>query len=228
MKRRIFRSSLFPSYEEILWKIEQTWEGRKRRTRNNKTSSLRGDGDAKGVWREGFCNNNVPVNKSWREEMALVQREEAVSRRWQWNYERRGGMNVFRENYYFFFFFFSSFLLSFPLRTNNQTITIVHSAAWGSFVNEKRREEGLGNACMQHSSTETVKFPVLVLTRGALSRCKSILPSVETRNLWDRIGDVEKRREFWRGFWDMYREDPTERIWESIWENLGILIRGDG
>lgn len=81
-----------------------------------------------------------------------------------------------------FFFFFSSFLLSFPLRTNNQTITIVHSA-WGSFVNEKRREEGLGNACMQHSSTETVKFPVLVLTRGALSRCKSILPSVETRNL---------------------------------------------
>lgn len=74
-----------------------------------------------------------------------------------------------------FFFFFSSFLLSFPLRTNNQTITIVHSAAWGSFVNEKRREEGLGNACMQHSSTETVKFPVLVLTRGALSRCKSIL-----------------------------------------------------
>lgn len=86
-------------------------------------------------------------------------------------------MNVFRENYYFFFFFLSSFL-SFPFRiTNNQTITIVHSAAWGSFVNEKRREEGLGNACMQHSSTETVKFPVLVLTRGALSRCKSILPS---------------------------------------------------
>lgn len=132
-----------------------------------------------------FCNNNVrprtnPGEKRWR------WYEEAVSRRWQWNYERRGGMNVFLWKLFFFF----PLSLFFPFfRTSNQRqITIVHSAAWGSFVN--REKAGGGVRCMQHSSTETVKFPLLVLTRGALSRCKSI--PVETRNLRDRIGECRK------------------------------------
>lgn len=85
--------------------------------------------------------------------------------------------------------FFPLFLFFPFFRTSNQRqITIVHSAAWGSFVN--REKVGGGVRCMQHSSTETVKFPLLVLTRGALSRCKSI--PVETRNLRDRIGECRK------------------------------------
>ena len=163
-----------------------------------------------------FCNNNVrprtnPGEKRWR------WYEEAVSRRWQWNYERRGGMNVFLWKLLFFF----SLFLFFPFfRTSNQRqITIVHSAAWGSFVN--REKAGGGVRCMQHSSTETVKFPLLVLTRGALSRCKSIPPPRRNTKFTRSNRGMSKNDENFDGDFEIcIWEDPnTERI-EILFERI--------
>lgn len=72
---------------------------------------------------------------------------------------------------------------------------------------------------MQHSSTETVKFPLLVLTRGALSRCKSIPPR-NTKFTRSNRGMSKNDENFDGDFEICIWEDPnTERI-EIVFERI--------
>lgn len=128
------------------------------------------DGGGKG------CNNNVPRNKSrlWRGGAGSVDKERTATRSRLADVDNEitndAPLDVFRENYrilsfsYLFSLFFGFFLF------------VPHSLTKRSFIwsvgRSSTRKPGRE---MCSSSTETVKFPALVLTAGALSCCKSIL-----------------------------------------------------
>ena len=103
----------------------------------------------------------------------------------------------FRENYrilfpplslsLFFFFFLPLFFFSLVFHQRATKRSFIRSV-W-PFVNAKtgerereRGRKGKKETCIAARSTETVKFPALVLTPGALSCCKSIAGSSKSES----------------------------------------------